>query len=241
MLRPRLDAVAHVTSAPRAVGGECGAPDALRGGELGAVPVRDVANALGGQRVAGVSALSSTLDKAPGVHESRVPGSGVRGRGSGKRETTASSLAGKEESSRKEDNSGQGKDGPAEAIAQGGMDGDVDFLREALRVLVEGIMDAEVSSRIGAEYGERSPEPIQRRSKRNWVNVLGVVRTGLIFQVGFQSYARVPDAPLRNLPQPCGCRLGLSPGTPRLRHLSSCNLSICSRDLVVSTSWCKSP
>ena len=31
------------------------------------------------------------------------------------------------------------------------MDGDVDFLREALRVLVEGIMDAEVSARIGAE------------------------------------------------------------------------------------------
>ena len=30
------------------------------------------------------------------------------------------SLAGKEESSRKEDNSGQGKDGPAGAIAQGG-------------------------------------------------------------------------------------------------------------------------
>ena len=53
-------------------------------------------------------------------HASRVPGSGVRGRGSGERETTASSLAGKEESSRKEDNSGQGKDGPAGAIAQGG-------------------------------------------------------------------------------------------------------------------------
>ena len=52
--------------------------------------------------------------------DSRVPGSGVRGRGSGERETTASSLAGKEESSRKEDNSGQGKDGPAGAIAQGG-------------------------------------------------------------------------------------------------------------------------
>ena len=54
------------------------------------------------------------------IAESRVPGSGVRGRGSGERETTASSLAGKEESSRKEDNSGQGKDGPAGAIAQGG-------------------------------------------------------------------------------------------------------------------------
>ena len=44
-----------------------------------------------------------------------------------------------------------------ELLRKGGMDGDVDFLREALRVLVEGIMDAEVSSRIGAEYGERSP------------------------------------------------------------------------------------
>ena len=58
-----------------------------------------------------------TLTKAS---VSRVPGSGVRGRGSGERETTASSLAGKEESSRKEDNSGQGKDGPAGVVAQGG-------------------------------------------------------------------------------------------------------------------------
>ena len=41
---------------------------------------------------------------------SRVPGSGVGGRGSGERETTGSSLAGKEESSRKEDNGGQGKE-----------------------------------------------------------------------------------------------------------------------------------
>ena len=56
----------------------------------------------------------------PTPNTSRVPGSGVRGRGSGERETTASSLAGKEESSRKEDNGGQGKDGPAGAIAQGG-------------------------------------------------------------------------------------------------------------------------
>ena len=30
-----------------------------------------------------------------------------------------------------------------ELLRKGGMDGDVDFLREALRVLVEGIMDAE--------------------------------------------------------------------------------------------------
>ena len=51
---------------------------------------------------------------------SRVPRSGVRGRGSGERETTASSLAGKQQAREKEDNGGQGKDGPAGAIAQGG-------------------------------------------------------------------------------------------------------------------------
>ena len=52
-----------------------------------------------------------------------------------------------------------------ELLRKGGMDGDVDFLREALRVLVEGIMDAEVSSRIGAEYGEHSPEPVRELAK----------------------------------------------------------------------------
>ena len=36
-----------------------------------------------------------------------------------------------------------------ELLHKGGMDGDVDFLREALRVLVEGIMDAEVRSGSG--------------------------------------------------------------------------------------------
>ena len=50
-----------------------------------------------------------------------------------------------------------------ELLRKGGMDGDVDFLREALRVLVEGIMDAEVSARIGAEYGERSSERVTQR------------------------------------------------------------------------------
>ena len=44
-----------------------------------------------------------------------------------------------------------------ELLRKRGMDGDVDLLREALRVLVDGIMDAEVSAQIGAEHGERSP------------------------------------------------------------------------------------
>ena len=58
------------------------------------------------------------------------------------------------------------------------MDGDVDFLREALRVLVEGIMDAEVSGRIGAEYGERSPERVTQRNgyrSRAWDTRVGTM------------------------------------------------------------------
>ena len=51
-----------------------------------------------------------------------------------------------------------------ELLRKRGSDGDVDFLREALRVLVEGIMDAEVSARIGAGYGERSPERVTHRN-----------------------------------------------------------------------------
>ena len=64
-----------------------------------------------------------------------------------------------------------------ELLRKGGMDGDVDFLREALRVLVEGIMDAEVSARIGAEYGERSPERVTQRNgyrSRAWDTRVGL-------------------------------------------------------------------
>ena len=63
-----------------------------------------------------------------------------------------------------------------ELLRKGGMDGDVDFLREALRVLVEGIMDAEVSARTGAEYGERSPERVTQRNgyrSRAWDTRVG--------------------------------------------------------------------
>ena len=69
-----------------------------------------------------------------------------------------------------------------ELLRKEGMDGDVDFLREALRVLVEGIMDAEVSSRIGAEYGERSPERVTQRNgyrSRTPSQVDPIVRTAV--------------------------------------------------------------
>ena len=65
-----------------------------------------------------------------------------------------------------------------ELLRKGGMDGDKDFLREALRVLVEGIMDAEVSARTGAEYGERSPERVTQRNgyrSRAWDTRVGTM------------------------------------------------------------------
>ena len=44
-----------------------------------------------------------------------------------------------------------------ELLRKRGMDGDVDLLREALRVLVDGIMDAEVSAQIGAPARRTQP------------------------------------------------------------------------------------
>lgn len=51
-----------------------------------------------------------------------------------------------------------------ELLRKRGMDGDVDFLRDALKVLVDGVMDAEVSAQVGTGYGERSPERVTHRN-----------------------------------------------------------------------------
>ena len=58
-----------------------------------------------------------------------------------------------------------------ELLRKRGMDGDVDFLREALAVLVDGIMDGEASVKAGAGYGERSPDRVTQRNgyrSRSW-------------------------------------------------------------------------
>ena len=65
-----------------------------------------------------------------------------------------------------------------ELLRKRGMDGDVDFLREALSVLVDGIMDAEVSAQIGGEYGERTPDRITHRNgyrARAWDTRVGTM------------------------------------------------------------------
>ena len=43
--------------------------------------------------------------------------------------------------------------------------GDVDFLREGVRVLAQALMEAEVSVQVGAELGERAPG--RRTTQRN--------------------------------------------------------------------------
>ena len=65
-----------------------------------------------------------------------------------------------------------------ELLRKRGLDGDVDFLREALGVLVEGIMDAEASVKAGAGYGERSPDRVTQRNgyrSRNWDTRVGTM------------------------------------------------------------------
>ena len=64
-----------------------------------------------------------------------------------------------------------------ELLRKRGLDGDVDFLREALGILVEGIMDAEVSVKTGAHYGERSSDRVtQRNGYREWSGVRGLAQ-----------------------------------------------------------------
>ena len=59
---------------------------------------------------------------------------------------------------------------------------DVDFLREALQVMIEAIMDAEVSAQIGAEYAERSPSRVTHRNgyrARQWDTRVGSLELGI--------------------------------------------------------------
>ena len=65
-----------------------------------------------------------------------------------------------------------------ELLRKRGVEGDVDFLREALQVLVEGIMDAEVSAQIGAQHGERNSDRITYRKgyrNRDWDTRVGTM------------------------------------------------------------------
>ena len=63
-------------------------------------------------------------------------------------------------------------------LRKGGGEGDVDFLREALAVLMQAIMEAEVTEQVGADYGERTPERLTQRNgyrPRPWDTRVGTL------------------------------------------------------------------
>jgi putative transposase len=61
--------------------------------------------------------------------------------------------------------------------------GDVDFLREGVRVLAQALMEVEVANQIGAEYGERAPDKrtAQRNGyrERDWDTRVGTVELAI--------------------------------------------------------------
>ena len=59
---------------------------------------------------------------------------------------------------------------------------DLDFLREAVAVLAEAVMDGEVSAQIGAAHGERSETRLTRRNgyrPRRWDTRVGTIELGI--------------------------------------------------------------
>ena len=102
--------------------------------------------------------------------------------------------------------------------------GDLDFLREAVAVLAEAVMEAEVAEQAGAAYGERSPERITRRNgyrPRRWDTRAGSIelqipklRQGSYFPALLEPRRRARH----HLPRPgAGCRLRWS-GLAHLAH-----------------------
>lgn len=68
--------------------------------------------------------------------------------------------------------------GVLELVGKQAEDGDVDFLREAMGVLVQAMMEAEVLAQIGADHGERADSRLTRRNgyrPRPWDTQVGTL------------------------------------------------------------------
>jgi transposase-like protein len=60
--------------------------------------------------------------------------------------------------------------------------GEVDFLREGVRVLAQALMEAEVSTQIGAEHGQRVPDRVTHRNgyrARDWDTRAGTIELAI--------------------------------------------------------------
>ena len=69
-----------------------------------------------------------------------------------------------------------------ELLRKSGSDGDVDFLKEALNVLVHSLMEAEVAAQIGAERYERNTERTNQRNgyrQREWDTRVGTLNLSI--------------------------------------------------------------
>src|SRR5437762_1798191 len=65
-----------------------------------------------------------------------------------------------------------------ELVGKAEQQGDVDFLREGVRVLSQALMEVEVSQQLGAERYERSPERMGQRNgyrEREWDTRVGTI------------------------------------------------------------------
>src|SRR6188472_3125004 len=70
-----------------------------------------------------------------------------------------------------------------ETVRKAMADGDVDFLREGVRVLAQAFMEAEVTALTGAAHGERAPETrLTHRNgyrERRWHTRVGTVELAI--------------------------------------------------------------
>ena len=94
--------------------------------------------------------------------------------------------------------------------------GDLDFLREAVAVLAEAVMEAEVTERIGAGHGERSPGRTTWRNgyrPRRWDTRAGTIELQIPkLREGSYFPARARTPPPRRARPPRGGSAGLRRG-----------------------------
>jgi transposase-like protein len=69
-----------------------------------------------------------------------------------------------------------------ELLRKSGSDGDVDFLKEAMNVLVHSLLEAEVAAQIGAERYKRNTERTNQRNgyrQREWHPRVGTLELNI--------------------------------------------------------------
>ena len=101
----------------------------------------------------------------------------------------------------------------AELVRKAEQQGDVDFLREGVRVLSQALMEVEVSQQLGAERYERTAERVGQRNgyrERDWDT-----RVGTKTPTGgpHRTAARAPGCGLHD--QPAAMSIALSALSPR--------------------------